>query len=82
MGGCISGILLILKFAETTYQDVAKCMKSIELARINLLGFVLNEIHRYHGSGYYSYKYRYKDYGYGYGYGYRKKQETNADSEE
>ncbi len=71
----ISGILLVLKYGETTYQDVNKCMKYIGLAKANLLGFVLNEIHRSHGRDYFSYKYRYKDYG-GYGYGYRQSKEA------
>lgn len=79
----ISGILLVLKYGATTYEDVSNCMKQIELAQANMFGFVLNEIHHSHSGSYYNYKYKYK-YGYGsYGYGYKQDSEeseaANAD---
>ena len=62
---CISGIMLVMKYASTTYNDIENCMKKIELADINILGFILNDITHKHGGGYYgNYKYKY-DYGYG-----------------
>lgn len=79
----ISGILLVLKYGATTYEDVSNCMKQIELAQANMFGFVLNEIHHSYSGSYYNYKYKYK-YGYGsYGYGYKQDSEeseaANAD---
>ena len=83
MKDSISGILLVLKYAHTTYEDVYNCMKQIELAQANMLGFVLNGIHYNHGASYYNYKYKYKYKDYGYGYGRKPEQEssegTNAD---
>ena len=63
----ISGIMLVIRYAMTTYEDLANCMKQIELAKVNMLGFVLNDVHHNHGANYYNYKYKYKKYGYGYG---------------
>lgn len=66
MKDSISGILLVLKYGQTTFADVANCLKQIELVQTNLLGFVLNEVHHHH-SAYYQHKYKKYDYGYGYG---------------
>lgn len=67
----ISGILLVVKYGATTYEEVSDSMKQIELAQANMLGFVLNEIYHSHRGSYYDYKYKYK-YGCGsYGYGYK-----------
>ena len=67
----------------TTYDDLSNCMKQIELAQANLLGFVMNDVHHNYGAAYYNYKYKYKKYGYGYGYGHNPdnddKEEANAD---
>lgn len=65
----ISGIMLVMKYGSTTYNDVENCMKKIKIADMNILGFILNDIIYKHRSGYYgNYKYKYKyDYGYGYG---------------
>jgi len=70
MKDSISGILLVMKYGSTTYEDVSSCMKQIDLAQANMLGFVLNEIYHSHGGAFYNYKYKYKykDYNYGYGY--------------
>ncbi len=84
MKDAISGILLVLRYAETTYEELSLCMKQLELAQANLLGFVMNDVHTNRGSSYYNYKYRYKyqDYGYG-GYGYRHhaSEEEKADAD-
>lgn len=78
-----SGILLVIRYAMTTYDDLSNCMKQIELAQANLLGFVMNDVHHNYGAAYYNYKYKYKKYGYGYGYGHNPdsddKEEANAD---
>ena len=70
MKDSISGIMLVIRYAMTTYEELANCMKQIELAQANMLGFVMNDVHHNHGAAYYNYKYKYKKYGYGYGYGY------------
>lgn len=86
MKNSISGILLVIRYAMTTYDELSNCMKQIELAQANMLGFVMNDVYHNHGAAYYNYKYKYKKYGYGgYGYGYghnptdEAKEEENAD---
>lgn len=86
MKDSISGILLVIRYAMTTYEELTSCMKQIGLANVNMLGFVMNDVHHNHGAAYYNYKYKYKKYGYGYGYGYgymnpdeRKLEEADAD---
>lgn len=64
----IAGIMLVLKYGSTTYDDIESCMKKIQLADINMFGFILNEIENKHNSSYYKYKNKY-DYGYSYDYG-------------
>lgn len=62
----IAGIMLVLKYGSTTYDDIDNCMKKIGLADINMFGFILNGIDNKRNGSYYKYKYKY-DYGYGYG---------------
>ena len=89
MKDSISGILLVLRYAITTHEELSACMKQIDLAQANMLGFVMNDVHHNHRSYYYNYKYRYKykykDYGYGsygYGYGYGRRPSEKADKAE
>ena len=82
----ISGIIMVVRYAVTTDEDLAAANKKIEFAQMNLLGFILNSIKaKSHGGYYRKYKYGSKYYykkGYGYGYGYYgNKPEINADSE-
>jgi len=76
----ISGIIMVVRYAVTTDEDVAAAYKKIEFAQMNLLGFIVNSIkHKHHGGYYSKYKYSGKYYykkGYGYGY-YGNKPETN-----
>lgn len=76
----ISGIVLVVRYGRTTEEDVENVFKRVELANMNLLGFILNGV-RSKGSGYYSKynkgKYYYKK-GYGYGY-YGTKPELTAE---
>ena len=76
----ISGIIMVVRYAVTTDEDVAAAYKKIEFAQMNLLGFIVNSIkHKHHGGYYFKYKYSGKYYykkGYGYGY-YGNKPETN-----
>ena len=72
----ISGILLVLKYSSTTYEDLSVSMKQTSLVKANVLGFVLNESD-YSRTTRYSY---YKYYGrYGYGYGVKTEDETDDD---
>lgn len=66
MKDIISGILLVLKYSSTTFEELSGSMKQTELVRANVLGFVLNEIDYSHSS-HYSYHRYYGKYGYGYG---------------
>ena len=63
----VGGILLVVRYAQATYEDLAETMKKIDLSGANMLGFVINDVER-HPAGYYRYN-RYGRYGY-YGYGY------------
>lgn len=66
----VSGIVLVVRYGRTTDEDVDNVFKRVELANMNLLGFILNGVKSKH-AGYYS-KYRKGKYYYkkGYGYGY------------
>lgn len=66
----ISGIIMVLRHGKTTEEDIESAYKKIEFSKMNLLGFILNDIKRKHRGGYYS-RYKYKDkYYYKKGYGY------------
>ncbi len=67
----ISGIIMVARYAVTTYENLTAAIKKIEFAQMNLFGFILNGIEskvhgkysksKYAGNGYYE-----KGYGYGY----------------
>ena len=83
MKDSITGIMLVIRYAMTTYEELSTCMKQINLAQVNMLGFVMNDVHHNHGAAYYNYKYKYKKYGYGgYGYGYGYTSSTEKKLEE
>ncbi len=58
----INGILLILRYRKTTYNEVAEAISSVELANANLIGFIINDVSQkrlspyYRKDGYYAYK--------------------------
>ena len=67
----ISGIIMVVRYAVTTYENLTAAIKKIEFAQMNLFGFILNGIEsklhgRYHKSKYGSNGYYEKGYGYGY----------------
>lgn len=67
----VSGIVVVLRYGVTTNEDAEDAIKKIEFAKMNMLGFIMNDI-KMKKSGYYSSKYKGKYYykkGYGYGYG-------------
>lgn len=66
----VSGIVLVVRYGRTTDEDVDNVFKRVELANMNLLGFILNGVKSKHAGYYTKYgkgKYYYKK-GYGYGY--------------
>ena len=63
----ISGIVLVVRYGKTTDEDVENVFKRIELAKMNLLGFIMNGIKTKRAGYYAKGKYYYKK-GYGYGY--------------
>lgn len=66
LSNLIAGVLVVVRYGRTTFNELDDCTKKLSLANCNILGFVLNDIHRKH-SGAYSYKYKYKyDYSYKY----------------
>lgn len=78
----LAGILLVIKYGDTTFDETEKAVKKIQLSEMNMLGFVINDItSRRHGGGYYRYKdkYSYSGYGYGNENSDEKKEEENED---
>jgi Mrp family chromosome partitioning ATPase len=61
----VSGIIMVTRYGKTTTDDIDNAMSKIEFAKMNMLGFILNDIKVGRGGKYYS-KYKYdKNYGYG-----------------
>ncbi|MBR3570297.1 MAG: polysaccharide biosynthesis tyrosine autokinase [Oscillibacter sp.] len=72
------GVMLVARYAQSTYEEIAGAMKKIELSGANMLGFVLNDVER-RPSGYYRYgRYGYYGYEYDYGYGYSRRRNQGA----
>ena len=60
----VAGIFLILKYGSTTFDEAEQAMKTISLANMNMLGFIMNDIKNKGNGSTYS-KSKYSDYGYG-----------------
>lgn len=65
-----------VRYGCTATDDLKNAVSKIELAQMELLGFVLNCIKTKHGGTHYNH---YKKYGYGYEYGYGKSEKKNDD---
>lgn len=78
----ISGLVLVVRYGQTTNEALTNCMKQVELAQANVLGFVMNDVYHKHGASYYKYKYKKYGYGYNYGYGYGYGYKYGRDPEE
>lgn len=64
MSSIIAGIIMVTKHASTTFEDIAKATKSIEIGNIKLLGIVINNIENKKFSLHKGYgKYGYHKYG-------------------
>lgn len=81
IGRLIAGLVIVVKYASTTFDDVSEIVKKSELADTKILGFVMTRV-KADGKNYYNNKYKYKyksKYGYGYGYGYGENPKKEAD---
>ena len=63
LGDRIAGILLVFRYGVTTEEDAGEAVKRVELANMNLVGFVLNGIDIKTHGGYYSKYSKYSTYG-------------------
>lgn len=61
----VAGLIMVVRYGKTTFDDLKEANKRIELADMNVLGYVLNDIKSKNYGKYYS-KYKYKsNYSYG-----------------
>lgn len=77
----VAGLIMVVQYGKTSFDDVTDANKRMELAQMNILGYVLNDIKTKGHSGYYSkykYKYRYNSY-YDYDNKSNKKADKNVD---
>ncbi len=75
----VAGILVVVRYGYTTDEELKNAVGKISLAKMNLMGFVLNDIVKKHRRGYYGKygKYGYKKrYAYEYGLTAEKKEES------
>lgn len=67
----VSGMIMVVRYGSTSYDDVEEANKRMELANMNLLGFILNDVESKNHSSRYYHKYgkysKYRKYGYSYG---------------
>ncbi|MBO4477893.1 MAG: polysaccharide biosynthesis tyrosine autokinase [Lachnospiraceae bacterium] len=63
LGDRIAGILLVFRYGMTSEDEASEAVKRVELANMNLVGFVLNGIDVKSSSGYYSKYSKYSSYG-------------------
>lgn len=82
----VAGILTVVRYGYTTFEDTENAVNKIKLADMNLLGFVLNDIKGNRHGAYYSKYGKYKKYGYykykNYEYGYGQQPKEDKSKEE
>ena len=61
MTDIFSGILLVLRYKKTTYNDVSEAMNTVKLANANLLGFIINDVNPQGLNTYYRSYYAYRN---------------------
>ncbi len=71
----VSGIVMVLRYAKTTNDDIENVIKKMDFAQINVLGFIINGIKIKRSGKYYSGGSYYYRKGYGY-YGAKEEPET------
>ena len=60
----VAGLIMVVRYGRTTFDDIAEANKRIDLAQMNVLGYVLNDVKlKKHGGYYANYKYK-SDYSY------------------
>ena len=64
IGRSISGMITVMHYGKTTYDDVDELMRKVQASDTKLLGLVLNEI-KSKNNGKYGYSKKYKYYSYG-----------------
>lgn len=60
LSNCIGGLLLVVRFGKTCYKAIENCMNLVNLSKLNVIGFLINDIY-YKRSLSYEYK-NYKSY--------------------
>ena len=56
MKDAVGGIVLVVRYASTTYEKISSCVNEIEFANAELLGFVVNEVRSKQKSDHYNYE--------------------------
>lgn len=74
IGKFVSGVVVVLKYASTTFDDISEFVKKAELSDTKILGFAMTRVKSKNKKGYYKKKY---DSYYGYGYGTSEKADIN-----
>ncbi len=72
----VAGMIVVVRYGITTFDDVEEAKKRMDLANMNLLGFILNDVEKKNKKSNYYNRYgkkygKYSKYGYGYGYEYK-----------
>jgi capsular exopolysaccharide synthesis family protein len=69
MATAVDGVVVVTRAGDTSRKAVATVVATLARLRANVIGLVLNEVHRQIGDGYYYYGYYRKYYRYRNGYG-------------
>ena len=76
----IGGIVVVVSYSQSTYEDISEVIKRADTSGANVLGFVVNNVLESKSGSYSKYKYKYR-YDYNYGYGGHKKQSKDPPKE-
>lgn len=58
----IGGIVIVVSYSQSTYEDVAEALKRAEISGVNVLGFVVNNVREVKGAPYSKHTYKYAYY--------------------
>jgi len=62
MAASVDGVIIVARAGQTSRRGVANVISTLKRLRANVVGLVLNEVHREVSSGYYYYGYYGKYY--------------------
>lgn len=79
IGRYIAGLVVVVKYAQTTFDDIAAVVKKAELSDTKILGFAMARVKNSNKKGYYKKKYYKSGYSYDYGYGTSANKSDKAD---